>query len=230
MNPEVTLRQRYPEADFAAYFCFLAEHSAKKSKETQEHHICPKKQFPEFAEGFPENLITLQIRDHAFAHRILELCEPELKAPPSALLGAQRDGAIKGGIVNRNNGTGLFSQGAQARGRKTSQEKGIGIHAPGMQAKGGHYRGKNKANGARAQMKNKTGIFSPTFDLAAAQASGIKTQIEKGIGLFGRTPEQKIADGKRGGKLAAVIVNHKRWHLARNKIVTSCSLCQSLDN
>lgn len=72
MDPKTVLQERYPLADFSVYFRHLVACRTEKGPDTQEHHICPRKQFPEFAEGFPENLATLHIDDHAHAHRLLE--------------------------------------------------------------------------------------------------------------------------------------------------------------
>jgi len=79
MNPRTELEARYPSADFSVYFRFLeACHGTVRAEDTNDHHICPRKQFPQFAEEFPENLITLKLDDHAFAHKLLAAVVPEL--------------------------------------------------------------------------------------------------------------------------------------------------------
>ena len=102
MNPRAVLQERYPDADFAVYFRFLDACSGTKSESgrTHDHHICPRKQFPEYAEGFRENLITLTIEDHAFVHKLLEGgCG--IKSPPTAYFEMQRGAAVKGGLSHR---------------------------------------------------------------------------------------------------------------------------------
>jgi hypothetical protein len=86
MNPRTVLQERYPAANLMPYFGFLEWCKGTQSGpwRTHEHHILPRKQFPEYADC-PENLITLTVEDHAHAHRVLEaVCG--IKAPPSVLL------------------------------------------------------------------------------------------------------------------------------------------------
>jgi hypothetical protein len=71
MNPRSILQERYPLADFSIYFRHLDVCRTVKGLNTHDHHICPRKQFPELEQD-PDNLITLAIGDHAFAHRLLE--------------------------------------------------------------------------------------------------------------------------------------------------------------
>jgi hypothetical protein len=119
------MQAKYPAANLAVYFAFIAgcrqfEPEPQKGL-THEHHICPRKQFPEYAEGFPENLITLHTRLHAHAHRLLGSAVPELSRASAAWIAAGIKNAAKGG---------------HTQGRK-HKENGTGIFAPGMQAKGG---------------------------------------------------------------------------------------------
>jgi len=85
MNPQAVLQERYPNANLDKldiYFLHLDACRTEKGLDTHEHHICPKKQFPEYAKGCPENLITLKIDDHVWAHKLLEdACG--VKAPPT---------------------------------------------------------------------------------------------------------------------------------------------------
>jgi hypothetical protein len=73
------LQERYPTAHLGAYFAFVesCRGTKQESGRTNEHHICPKKQFPEY-EHDPDNLITLTIGDHAHAHKLLAAAVPEL--------------------------------------------------------------------------------------------------------------------------------------------------------
>jgi len=83
MNPRTVLQERYPQADFWEYFRFLGEcKGTMPSGRTNEHHICPEKQFPEY-KGASENLITLTLEDHAYAHELLGAAVPELRISTS---------------------------------------------------------------------------------------------------------------------------------------------------
>jgi hypothetical protein len=83
MNPRAVLQERYPQTDFWEYFRFLGEcKGTTLSGRTNDHHICPEKQFPEYKHD-PENLITLTIEDHAYAHELLGAAVPELRATPA---------------------------------------------------------------------------------------------------------------------------------------------------
>jgi hypothetical protein len=100
MNPQAVLHERYPLADFSIYFRHLEACRTEKGLNTQDHHICPRKQFPEYAEGFPENLITLMTDDHNWAHKLLEAA-CGIYAPPTVLFEGQRDAAAKGGRTSK---------------------------------------------------------------------------------------------------------------------------------
>jgi hypothetical protein len=163
MNPRTTLQERYPEADFSIYFRFLdACRDTEKGLDTQEHHICPRKQFPEFIDE-AENLMTLRIDDHDFAHKLLEAA-CGIKAPHTAFLEAQRESASRaaalGGRKGGHNGgsnsyarrTGVHGRSAEKMskdGRKAALvmvEKKLGIFAPEMLGVGGRIAGKIKSS------------------------------------------------------------------------------------
>jgi hypothetical protein len=157
------LQERYPLADFSIYFRHLEACRTVKGLNTQDHHICPKKQFPEYRYS-PENLITLTVKDHAHAHKLLEAA-CGIKAPPTAWLEAQRDSAAKGGRIggriggrtqgrkNVENGTGIFAltpEQRSAAGRKGGRISGLknvesgqlaSLRTPEHQAKAGRAGG-----------------------------------------------------------------------------------------
>ena len=87
MNPRTELEKRYPTADFTAYFGFLAQHEVRRDWNTQEHHICPRKQFPQF-EHAPENKVVLLLQEHALAHKLLEAA-CGIKAPSTVWIESQ---------------------------------------------------------------------------------------------------------------------------------------------
>ncbi len=89
MNPRTELEKRYPEADFSIYFRHLEACKGTKSESgsTQEHHICPRAQFSEYVTAL-ENLITLTLEDHSFAHKLLEAA-CGIKAPSSTWIESQ---------------------------------------------------------------------------------------------------------------------------------------------
>jgi hypothetical protein len=81
VNPQTALQERYPAANLVVYNAFMElcrqfEPEPQKGL-TQEHHICPRKQFPEH-EHAPENLITLRTPLHQHAHRLLGRAVPEI--------------------------------------------------------------------------------------------------------------------------------------------------------
>jgi RNA polymerase subunit RPABC4/transcription elongation factor Spt4 len=105
MNPQTVLQERYPASDFALYFRYLSACKTVKGLYTQDHHICPRKQFPEYAEGFPENLITLSAEDHKQAHRLLVRAHPDFKRrAPDAWITAAVEGGRKGGLKGGHKG------------------------------------------------------------------------------------------------------------------------------
>jgi hypothetical protein len=215
VNPREVLQERYPLADFSIYFRHLEACRTVKGLNTQDHHICPKKQFPEYRYS-PENLITLTVKDHAHAHKLLEAA-CGIKAPPTAWLEAQRDSAAKGGRIggriggrtqgrkNVENGTGIFALtpeqrsaagrkggriGGHITGRKT-KENGTGIFAltPEQRSAAGRI-------GGRKIKENGTGIFAP-----GSQAKGglhsQETHKKNGTGCYSR--EQQVKGGRISG-------------------------------
>jgi hypothetical protein len=172
VNPRQVLQERYPAANLAVYFAFIAgcrqfEPEPKKGM-THEHHICPRKQFPEYVEE-PENLITLYTPLHMHAHRLLGSAVPELSRASAAWIAAAaragRKGGRKGGRKNKENSAGIFAPGMQAKGGRTqgrkNKENSTGIFAPGVSAKGGRI-----ANHLRWHTKR--GIVNPNCKLCQA--------------------------------------------------------------
>jgi hypothetical protein len=83
MNPQTELQRRYPTAPLVVYNAFMdlcrQFEPEPRAGETHEHHICPKKQFPEYRYD-PDNLITLYLPLHAHAHRLLGVAVRELRS------------------------------------------------------------------------------------------------------------------------------------------------------
>lgn len=98
MNPRTELEARYPSADFSVYFRTAEACRTVKGLNTHDHHLCPRKQFPEFVDS-PENLITVTIEDHAFLHKLLEAA-CGIKAPATALFDKSLCGASIGGRLS----------------------------------------------------------------------------------------------------------------------------------
>ena len=202
MNPQVILRERYPRADFSVYFRHLAACRTVKALNTQEHHICPRKQFPEFIDS-PENKIILKTDDHAFAHKLLEaLCG--IKSPPTTYFESARDAAAKGGRVSG------------PRSAVKCLARGTGIFATGARAKGGR---KNVLSGHLAIISAK--VRTSEHQAHAAHFAGVAVQkIHKknGTGCFSRAHQAAASAGS----------NHIRWHVNRNIVSPTCSLCGAL--
>lgn len=92
MNPRIELEKRYPAVDFSVYFRFLdACRGTEKTLDAQEHHICPRKQFPEFIDVF-ENKVLLTVKQHMLAHEVLHALVPELWAQSKWIAAAAKGG------------------------------------------------------------------------------------------------------------------------------------------
>ena len=175
MNPQSVLQERYPAANLIVYFAFLDacrqfEPEPQKGK-THEHHICPRKQFPEHIAA-PENMITLYTALHQHAHRLLGKAVPELSKANLAWIAAGIKNAAKGGRKG-----GLHAQ-------ETHKKNGTGLFAPGMgmQAKGGRSssREQKQAAGRKASAthkKNGTGWFAPENRSKAAEGGRKSTHL-----------------------------------------------------
>jgi hypothetical protein len=174
MNPRAVLQERYPQADFSIYFRHLeaCRGTKRESGRTHEHHICPRKQFPEL-EHDSNNLITLTSEDHAHAHKLLTAA-CGISAPPTVLFKAQLAGAAKGGRKG-----GIVTGETKRNGGRKIKELGIGWFAPGVAAQGGRS----------------------------------------------LSHEQRQRATSAGGRAAAPLNNHRRWHVQRGIISPTCELC-----
>src|SRR5208337_2421443 len=108
MNPRTELEKRYPDCAFSVYFTFLAANKALSLSGSHKHHICPKKQFPEYINS-PENKILLSVEAHSIAHKLPE-ASCGIKSPPAVYFEMQHSAAARGGKIggnsNKKNGTG----------------------------------------------------------------------------------------------------------------------------
>jgi hypothetical protein len=242
LNPLAVLQERYPSADFSIYFRHLAACQVVKGPNTQDHHICPRKQFPEFATGFSENLITLSIEDHAWAHKLLEAA-CGIKSPPTAYFEAQKECSVNGGrasgLKNKRNRTGIC-------GLSLEQRQEAGRLGAAAQSREGHQAGGHAA-GCKSR-DNGTGIFgltaehksdacrkgalarTPAQQLKAAQAGAQKMkklwESGVGIGVCALTLEERQEAGRKG----ALISQHKRWHIKRGIVNLLCALCKQSES
>lgn len=155
MNLLAELQAFDSAAEFRPYFVALDKCRNTQKDFTHDHHILPRKQFPQFAEC-PENLIAVSPQEHAWLHRVLENCCPKLKAPPTALIEGQKDAIAKSLATHRKNGTGFCGKELHTLG--------------GFSAQATHKR-------------NRTGFYSKTHQAAAGRASQA-TQRRKGIGCY----------------------------------------------
>lgn len=83
------MQAKYPEADFGEYFRFLVSCAGTEKALTEEHHIAPRKQFPELVRA-SENLITLTVDDHAQAHRLLGAAHSDFSRANAAWIAARK--------------------------------------------------------------------------------------------------------------------------------------------
>jgi|HubBroStandDraft_1064217.scaffolds.fasta_scaffold16936_5 hypothetical protein len=124
MNSSKALHAKYPSANLVVYDAFIElcrQHEPEpKVGETHEHHICPRKQFPEL-EQEPSNLVTLYTVLHTHAHRLLAHAVPEIRfvTPPAWIAAAANGGRIGGRLsqsTQKKNGTGLYSREVKVKG------------------------------------------------------------------------------------------------------------------
>jgi general stress protein YciG len=205
VNPRQVLQERYPAANLAVYFAFIAgcrqfEPEPKKGM-THEHHICPRKQFPEYVEE-PENLITLYTPLHMHAHRLLGSAVPELSRASAAWIAAAARAGRKGGRKSHENGTGIFALTPEQR----SAARRIG---------------------GRKNVENGTGYWGLTLEQRqAAGRKGGRKSVESGQLASLRTPEHQAKAGRKGGRISGARTCHLRWHVKRGIVNLDCSLCR----
>ena len=132
MNPRTELEKRYPTADFSVYFRHLSACKTAKSVGTQEHHICPRKPFPEFSDA-PENLITLSIKEHSEAHELLHAAVPELWAP-SKWIASAAEGGKKTASRCCQSKTGFYSSATQKKAFAGRKKNEVAYHANQVKA------------------------------------------------------------------------------------------------
>ena len=96
MNPQTELQKRYPNTERACalYFAFLASIPLRlwtPKSGLCRHHICPKKQFPEYrsASLFPENITVLTAEEHGKAHVLLAQIALEMGCPSPSWIDSQ---------------------------------------------------------------------------------------------------------------------------------------------
>ncbi len=226
MNPRTELEAHFPSADFSVYFREAEERRTARAWNTQDHHFCPRKQFPQFIDS-PENLITLTVQDHAFVHRLLEAA-CGIKAPATKLFERQRDFAAVGGNAaarkNKEQGTGLYDSRIQAMGAKTL--------TPERQSAAGRIGGRKTADSGSLAVASAAVRARPGHQIKAARAGGLSLPREvhvksglaaaevnraNGTGVFALTREQC--------KVFLHKALHVRWHVKRGIVSSTCNLC-----
>ncbi len=224
MNPRTELEKCFPDADFSVYFREAEERRTARAWNTQDHHFCPRKQFPEFIDS-PENLITVTVEDHAFLHKLLEAA-CGIKAPATALFEAQRNSASSNGRAaarkNKENGTGLYDSAVRALGtatltpercaaagriggRKTADSGSLAIASAAVRARPGHQANAGRAGGLSLprEVHVKSGLAAAAVNRA------------NGTGFYSKEVQSRIAKKRL----------HVRWHVKRGIVNPNCSLC-----
>ena len=204
MDPQTELTGRYSSRDFSSVFAFLASVPllAEGTLGTQVHHICPKKQYPQFAnlKLFPENGVVLSLADHVYVHLLLELCEPELRSPPTTYFEVQKYAAAKGGSSSsREHHVSAGRKGGRKGGiaaQVTHKKNGTGPYAKDHQRRAGIAGGKVQGMiQGRKNVENSTGFCAP------------------GVAA-------------RGGRMGGAKGAHIRHHLMRSIVNPNCNLCK----
>ena len=128
---------------------------------------------------------------------------------PQTKIAQRISGQIAGHIVgqkHRENGTGIFAPGMQSKGGLKSGRNNVESgHFASIRSLGGRIGG--HISGTKAKEKG-LGIFAPGV-AAAASSIGGRTAFERGLGVFARTPEQMIEDGRKGGYMTGHITLEK---------------------
>jgi 5-methylcytosine-specific restriction endonuclease McrA len=130
-----------------------------------------------------------------------DLSEEEIARLRKEFTERSRVSGRRGGYKTKENGTGVFAPGVQAKnarlGGLKTKELGIGVFAPENRGKGGH---KTKELG--------TGIFGMTHE--QHQEAGRRA---------------RRAGGRTQPREAKVLGNHIRWHTKRGIVNPNCPLC-----
>lgn len=201
---QALLQARFP-GDYSAAWALLAEHETEsRTGETEEHHICPRKQFPEYEFGYPGNLIHLPIASHHLVHEHYGKANTALIVnsrwlSAGSLLALKVKGAKAAAAVCKKNGTGIYSEAVRKKARDAQRKNGTGFYDPEVQRRGGQALSakqlgicdpKNRAKVLATCKEKGTGFFNPE-----TSRKGRQTQIEKSIGIFSQ--EWRAANKKR---------------------------------
>lgn len=203
------LQAHYQLADFRPYFVFLEKCKSTQKDYSHRHHICPRKQFPEYA-ACNWNLITLSPEEHAVAHKILEQCAPELKSPPTLWIESQTSEVqAKAG---RANSVENKSKAGKISGHKHFERK-TGIFSPNFDKK---LPGRIGGRIAQTSLKkNSKGLYSQEVR-AKGRLAAVAAHKSRGTGVYSKEMQVK----------GALHSHHIRWHVKRGLVSGACSLCK----
>ena len=184
--------------DYAPYSSFLEKCRTTQKDFTHNHHILPKKQFPEY-ELCNWNLILLSPEEHVHAHLLLEACSNgAIKSPASLFIksGAGWSSATVEQQADRGRKSWEKFTPAQrsARVRKIILSQSV------------------EQRTERARVGAKACWSALTFEQRNNKMIKMRSAL---------TPEQRRTAGLAGGTTAC----HMRWHVKRNIISQSCKLC-----
>jgi hypothetical protein len=204
MLAQAALYAMFPSDDFRPYFVFLDKCKSTQKDYTHKHHICPRKQFPEFVDCI-WNLILLSPEEHALAHKLLEQCEATLKSPPTLWIESQT--AEVQAKAGRANSVENKVKAGTVSGYKHLERK-TGIFAPNFDKRlPGHIGGHN----AQAVLsQNGKGLYSREVRDKGVLAA-VAAHKERGTGFYSKEMQQRGL--------------HVRWHVNRGVMSSACSLC-----
>jgi hypothetical protein len=121
-------------------------------------------------------------------------------------LGAQAAIAKKVGVFGRS--PEQMSEDGRI-GAAAAKAQGVGFYGPDHQ--------ENSRRGALNQSRE---------DKARGGRTQGRISYEQKSGIHGRTAEQKILDGRKGGLAGTVRGTHNRWHIKRGVVSPKCRLCR----
>lgn len=250
------LSDRIPGADFVPYFAFIESRPVRDQKDSERHHILPKREFPGHVKN-PDNLIYLSVGDHLRAHYWLALCAPECLSFQRTffLMSAPRKAAK---LLTPEEVSSYAEVYERGRAVQKVHAVALGVTQGRINIKNGHLdrvRPDPEVNRIQGLKNAQSGHLDRirTIDVCVKggkaagkkavenghlkHASAIAGQKNKESGWAAELGRRAVESGQlrkvttpesraKGGRSG----NHARWHVNRTVINPDCGLCQGVQN
>jgi hypothetical protein len=193
------LRTKFPTADFTEYFGFLESCKVPIECALHSHHIAPQKTFPTLKKD-KDNLIDVAVVDHLQAHKLLAECGPEFALASPRFIAA----AAKGGQTAAASPKWKAAQTEMLRLRNDDPE----------------FRDAN----SQRMKKNRA---NPQFSAVIENIHSERMTKVHSDPKWGEKMQEVFADPawKARQSLHSKNLMHIRWHVKRNIVNPSCTLC-----